>query len=106
MEEELKTFQQNSDTYVNEIGKQFPTIKKTLIDDRNEYMAQKIMTLNQNYHSIMVCVGDGHIQGISEILQKNNIEFETIRLAELRDKPIKEANGSSAHFTTQYNALE
>jgi pheromone shutdown-related protein TraB len=106
VEEELKTFQQNSDTYFKEIGKQFPTIKKTLIDDRNEYMAKKIMTLNQNYQSIMVCVGDGHIQGISKILQKNNIDFETIRLAELRDKPIKEYDGSSAHFTTHYKAID
>lgn len=106
VEEELKNFQQDSDTYIKEIGKRFPTIKKTLIDDRNEYMAQKIMTLNTNYQSIMVCIGDGHIQGISEILQKNNIEFETIRLGDLRNKPKRDTDSSSAHFTTRYNPIQ
>ena len=68
VEEELKNYQNHYDSYLQEIGKKFPTIKRTLIDDRNEHMAQRLVELHGKHQKIVVCVGDGHVPGISNLL--------------------------------------
>ena len=103
VEEELKNLQNDFDTYLDEIGKKFPTIKNTLIDKRNEYMVNRIVSLNENYEKIMVITGDGHVPGISKILKSKDMEFETIRLTELREYKPKETAGSSASFSISYS---
>ena len=104
VEEEIKNFQDNYDTYLNEIGEKFPTIKKTLIDKRNAYMVTRLSKLHEQYQNIIACIGDGHIPGISELLQKRDIPIETIRLNELRDEPEKNKDASSAHFSINYRS--
>ena len=106
VEKELKNFQNDFDSYIEEIGKKFPTIKKTLIDDRNIYMVNKLVNLDKNYEKIMACIGDGHVPGISEMLKSKNIEFETIRLSELRNKKNSNNDSSSGHFSINYSGLE
>jgi len=105
VEKELKNIQDDFDVYIEEIGKKFPTIKTTLIDKRNDYMVNRIASLNENYEKIMVVIGDGHVPGISKILKSKDIEFETIRLSELRNqKPEKsDADSSSASFSINYS---
>jgi len=63
VEQELKNYQQNFDSYLEEIGKKFPTIKRTLIDERNELMARRLAELHEKHQKIIVCVGDGHVPG-------------------------------------------
>jgi len=99
VEEELKNYQQDYDSYLTEIGKKFPTIKKTLIDDRNQHMAQRLLELHGKHHIIIACVGDGHIPGISTLLEQRQIPFETIRLQDLQHWKPPETDGSSAHFS-------
>jgi len=105
VEQELKNYQQNFDSYIQEIGKKFPTIKRTLIDERNEHMALKLVALHEKHQKIIACVGDGHVPGISALLQQKQIPFETIRLQELQKPQIKETDGSSAHFSINYKPL-
>ena len=105
VEEELKNFQDDFDSYIEEIGNKFPTIKKTLIDKRNAYMAGKLTELNENYKKIIACVGDGHIPGVSELLNSKNIEIETIRLSELRTQEKKDSDSSSAGFSINYKSI-
>lgn len=105
VEEEIKNFQNDFDVYIEEIGKKFPTIKKTLIDKRNSYMTQQLQGLNENYQSIIVCVGDGHIPGVSELLKSKNIEFQAIRLKELRSQENKETDSTSANFSINYKPM-
>jgi len=105
VEEELKNFQDNFDKYLEEIGKKFPTIKKTLIDDRNWYMTDKLMQLNEQYQKIVACVGDGHIPGMTRLLESKDVEFEIIRLNELRNQKTEVSDPASAHFTTTYRSL-
>jgi len=92
VEEELKNFQDDFDKYIEEIGEKFPTIKTTLIDKRNIHMVNRLLSLNNDYEKIIACLGDGHIPGISKILELKNIEFETIRLTELRNQEKKEGD--------------
>ncbi|RLF28829.1 MAG: hypothetical protein DRN08_02155 [Thermoplasmata archaeon] len=101
IEKELKHLQENFDKYIEEINKKFPTIKKTLIDERNKYMTDQLIYLNKDYNNIVACIGDGHIPGISKMLKSKKIEFEAIRLNELR-KIREETDTTHAHFTMEY----
>ena len=103
VEKELENFQNDFDSYIKEIGKKFPTIKKTLIDDRNRYMVNKLVNLDKNYERIMACIGDGHIPGMSEMLKSKEIEFETIRLSELRNHEKKSSDSTTGHFSINYS---
>ena len=69
-------------------------------------MVNRISSLNENYGKIMVVIGDGHVPGISQLLQTKDIEFETIRLSELRNqKPEKsDADPTSGSFSINYQS--
>jgi pheromone shutdown protein TraB len=105
VEEELKNYQNHYDSYLQEIGKKFPTIKRALIDDRNEHMAQRLIELHGKHQKIVVCVGDGHVPGISNLLVQKSVPFETIRLNELQNWKQPESDGSSGHFSINYDPL-
>jgi pheromone shutdown protein TraB len=102
VEKELDKLEGNFDTYMDEIGKKFPTIKRILVDERNQYMVQQLASASEQYSKVIAVVGDGHIPGLSEMLSKKEIEFEAIRLKELRSKEIKTDDASTASFSMQY----
>ncbi len=104
VEEELKNYQKHYDSYLEEIGKKFPTIKRTLIDDRNEFMTQRLVELHGKHQKIVVCVGDGHVPGISKLLEQKQVPFETIRLQDLQNWKRTENDSASAHFTIKYDS--
>ena len=104
VEIEIKKIERETDSYIEQISKNFPTIKRTLIDERNNYMAKKLVKLNEEKEKIIACVGDGHICGISKLMDQENIEYTTIRLSELRNMKIK-TNSSMASFSMEYNEL-
>jgi pheromone shutdown protein TraB len=101
VESELKKIENEFDKYIEQIGKKFPTIKRVLIDERNEYMAKKLVKLTEEKQKIVACVGDGHISGISTLLDKKNIEYEIIRLSELRTRSV-ESDATTASFSMEY----
>ena len=105
VEKEFKKFEDNLDPYIKEIGKRFPTIKRVLIDERNSYMVQQLKTANEQYERIVVVIGDGHIPGISELLLKKEVGFETIRLSELRSPETFETDSSTASFSLEFKDL-
>ena len=103
VEKELEKLQENYYEYIEEISKKLPTIKKVLIDDRNEYMANKLIELNKKYKKIVAIVGDGHIEGLSKILERNKIEIEIIRLKDLLENA--ESRKNEIHFTVEYETF-
>ncbi len=103
VEEELKNFQKDFDTYIERIGKKFPTIKKTLIDKRDAHMVKKLVELNEQYKTVIATIGDGHVPGMLKLLKAKDIEIETIRLSELRDK--KDIDSSSGQFSVNYKPI-
>ena len=102
VEKELKKIENQFDDYLKEIGEKFPTVKKILIDERNENMADRIIKLTDIYSKIIACIGDGHIIGISNIFDENEIEYEIIRLRDLRNRKIKSEQASFS-FNVEYN---
>lgn len=89
IDENLGRIKEEIDEYLDKFEKTFPTIKRLLIDERDEYMANKLVKLNEKYQKIVACIGDGHIAGISKLLKLNNIDHMIIRLGELQKKDIK-----------------
>lgn len=53
---------------IGELSKHAPTIKKVLIDERDAYMAERLMSLP--HEKIVAVVGAGHIKGIKSILNR------------------------------------
>jgi pheromone shutdown-related protein TraB len=102
VEKEMQQMQQNFDQYLEEIGKKFPTITRTLIDERNTYMANRLLQLHEQYTNIIACVGDGHVPGLSRLIKEKNIETHIIRLQELRAFEQKNTDTTSASFSIDY----
>jgi pheromone shutdown-related protein TraB len=103
VERELDSIQENFDSYLDEIGKKFPTIKEVLIDKRNRYMVDNLLRLNEDYERVIACVGDGHVQGMTEMFEESLVETRSIRLATLQHKTESHVNGSSASFHVSYS---
>lgn len=52
---------------MNELGREVPTIKTVLIDERDHYMAEKILRAAGS--RVVAVVGAGHVEGIKRTLQ-------------------------------------
>jgi len=105
VEKELTKFEGNFDEYIEQIGGKFPTIKKVLIDDRNNHMARLLTKINDEYEKPIAVLGDGHLPGIAKLLENNDISFETIRLSELRNQEQTPSDSNSASFTLEYKEI-
>lgn len=79
-----KEFSADENYYIEEMRKKYPTLVKKLIDERNEYMAKRIREASEKYKSMIIVVGDAHVEGLCKIL--NDIPVKKVRLAELLDK--------------------
>ena len=65
-EEDIEKMKQQDvlETLLAEVGKSLPTLKSILIDERDQYLAEKIRTAPGN--KIVAVVGAGHIPGIQK----------------------------------------
>jgi pheromone shutdown protein TraB len=84
VEKELARFEENQDEVMQELAKRFPTIKRILMDERDNHMAEQLRRLQAVHPNIVAVLGDGHMQGISLRLKDMAIEHEVVRLSELR----------------------
>ena len=66
---------------MQELGKAMPVLKTVLIDERDGYLAQKIMS--SEGRKVVAVVGAGHVEGICDAIQ----EARTINLAEIEVIP-------------------
>ena len=78
--DELFKFEADHGDYMDEFAKKFPVLKRELIDNRNRFMADNLLALSQHYPHVLAVVGEGHIEGIKEIL------LEELPAEELREK--------------------
>jgi pheromone shutdown protein TraB len=105
VEKELEKIEEDFDKYIVEIGKRFPTIKRVLIDERNQHMVQQLVAANEKHERVVAIIGDGHVPGISELLAKKEIKFETVRLNELLKHGTGKSDSSQASFSMEYRQL-
>ncbi len=58
------------------LRKKTPPLYKILIDDRNVYMANRLLKLREDHSGFIVAVvGAGHVEGMAEILNKHIYSF-------------------------------
>ncbi|MCX8190488.1 MAG: TraB/GumN family protein [Candidatus Diapherotrites archaeon] len=63
---------------IKELSKQFPSIKKVIVDERDQYIAASISAIKAK--KIVAVVGAGHMKGIAENLGKE-IDLNTLKKA-------------------------
>jgi pheromone shutdown-related protein TraB len=89
------------DGMMNELADYLPAVKKTLIDERDRYLAAKIWTstppINENKR-IAAVVGAGHLQGIKNYLEKMASGEENTDVSELDKIPSKSVLSKSWRF--------
>ncbi len=55
---------------LTELKREFPAIYEVLIDERNRHMARNIRKLQEQFNTIVVVVGAGHVNGITRLLKE------------------------------------
>lgn len=64
---------------MDELGKAMPVLKKVIIDERDQYIAQKMKEAKGN--KIVSVVGAGHVKGIINVLEKDEkIDLKEIEI--------------------------
>jgi len=58
------------DMAIGLLRKELPWLYRILVEERNVYMARRILALSQTCRNIVVVVGAGHAKGIRELLEK------------------------------------
>jgi pheromone shutdown protein TraB len=101
VEDQLEEIQEDAAAYMAALGERYPTVKRVLLDERNHHMADRIDDLGRRHEVVVAVLGDGHVDGIRDILEGRGHEVETVRLRELRDR---EPRASSAGFTVEVGA--
>lgn len=73
----------------NELAKRYPNIYRTLVEDRNVFMARTLMRITNSEPDkvILAVVGAGHIKGMAHLIKKLQAEHD----AELAKKDAIEA---------------
>jgi pheromone shutdown protein TraB len=101
MEKELDNFQENGDVYMEQMSEQFPTLKRILLDERNELMAKRIDIAASRYPVVLAVIGDGHVDGIVKLLDRDDVKV--YRLKDIRSQGQPSAarqvpTNAQAHF--------
>lgn len=82
LEKELAHYQKDPEAYLEDLGKSYPTLKRVLLDERNEHMAKELRRLASTHGSVVAILGDGHVDGIKRLL--GDLGPRVVRLNELR----------------------
>lgn len=92
----IKLYEDTSADYMALLGKEYPSIKKVLIDERNQYMSAIVREISKTHKRMVVVVGDGHIKGMKRLLEDRvDHEIDIIRLRDLRQNNWKKLHVSS-----------
>lgn len=85
VEEQLEEMQADYEGVFAQMAEEFPTVKRVLIDERNEHMAGRLRALReQGRERIVAVVGDGHVDGMRALLEGRGLPVEAVRLKDLR----------------------
>lgn len=76
----IHEMERDHESVITEIARQFPGLKRALIDERDANMARALEDLEGRYPRILVFVGDAHLGGISRLLAERGIESEVVHL--------------------------
>lgn len=104
VEDHLEEIQQDASAYLSVLGEKYPTVKRVLLDERNHHMADRIDDLAHRHETVVGVLGEGHVDGVRDLLVGRGHEVETVRLDELSEREGEE--GSTAGFSVEVEARE
>lgn len=93
VERELEQFQSDEEAYMGAMAESYPTVKRVLIDERNEHMSRALLKAEAEHGSVLAVIGDGHVEGIRKILAREDLV--AYRLRDLRHLKLDGARGTS-----------
>lgn len=82
VDEEIRRYNEDPDQALVELGRQFPTVRRVVIDERDDFMARRIRAGLHDIQVGLAVVGDGHIPGLVSRLE--DVETEVYRLPEVQ----------------------
>lgn len=82
VEAELRRYQEDERAVIAEFAAHLPTVKRILIDERDDRMAVALRELHDSKGDVVAVVGDGHIDGLSQRLAGERVEV--VRLKDLQ----------------------
>ncbi|RLF47627.1 MAG: hypothetical protein DRN29_01960 [Thermoplasmata archaeon] len=80
IEKEVEKFQEDVDYFMKKMEENFPEIKEVVIDKRNLHMAKRLGEILKEKGKVIAIVGEGHIEGLKNLLGKEEIELRIIHL--------------------------
>lgn len=83
VEKGVAEFMESQSEVVKGLEKEFPTIKRILIDERDDYMAWRISMSAKNHSNVVCVLGEGHIEGISKRLASKGLAHRIVPLRAL-----------------------
>ncbi len=92
VERELQRFEANEGAFIDDLARDFPSVKRVLIDERNAHMAQALRSLEADHGSVLAVVGEGHVEGLRALLADRSPEV--VRLRDLRSPAPAAGNAS------------
>lgn len=81
IEREIKNFEKDGEKTIKKFEEEMPELKRILIDERNEYMANKLRDILNENNKVVAIVGEGHVVGLKSLL--NDFEIKIIHLSQL-----------------------
>lgn len=108
LEQGLKKVEEDPEFAMKQFEKAFPTLKRDLVDYRDNYMATRIKKLHERYQDIIAVVGEGHMPGIIGHLEGfsvKEIHLKDVRkIAEALEKGDIKENEVSGVLTEDSNS--
>lgn len=98
VESEIKRYQEDPDKALEELRRQFPTIHRIVIAERDAVMARRIAHLLKGARHGVAVVGDGHVPGLMRLL--DDLHPTVYRLADVRSGKLPRPAASVATGTT------
>ncbi len=86
IENSIEYFEKNTESILSTLEKTFPEVKHILIDERDEFMAKKLLELARTMDKIVAVVGEGHIPGLVSLLGCENIHMNVFHLSHLLER--------------------
>lgn len=103
VEKELGRLEGDYSGLLEQLARDYPTVKRVLLDERDAHMAARLAALRaQGRERVVAVMGDAHVDGVRRALEARGFgaELEAVRLRELRG-PEVQGPGASAGFTTE-----
>lgn len=107
VEDEIRRYQDDPEKALEDLRRQFPTIHRIVIAERDAVMARRIAALLRGARHGVAVVGDGHVPGLMRLLDDLNpavFRLADVRAGRLPRPPASVATGTPASVSFGFDA--